>query len=86
MAIWEKEIVNMFMTNQGLYDKTFWSLLKFLAWDDEVEELTYILTHIWGFTDVDRVIWKKLDRKSLEKMTKILFNYNEKNGSIEPTP
>jgi uncharacterized membrane protein YheB (UPF0754 family) len=78
MAIKEKDIVNMFMTNQWLYDKTFWSLLKFIAWDDEVQELTHLLKNAW-FSDVDEVIGRKLDRKNLKEMTKILFNYNEKN-------
>jgi len=78
MAIKEKEIVNMFMQNQGLYDKTFWSLLKYIARDDEVEELKQLLK--MHFDDVELVFWKKLDRKEIKNMTKILFNYNERNN------
>jgi len=81
MAIKEKEIVNQFMNNVWLYDKTFWKLLNFIAYDDDVEELKAILK-VYGFDDIEEVFWKKFDRKSLEKQTKILFNYTGRDDNI----
>lgn len=63
------------MSNVWLYEKTFWKLLNDIARDDEIEEIKYYLSHVRGFEDVEQVIWKKLDRKSMKEITKILFNY-----------
>lgn len=84
MAIREKEIVNQFMANVWLYEKTFGKLLDFIARETETEERRNLLKNVYWYTDIDYVIPKRLDRKALEKKTKILFNYNNKDdGSWE---
>ena len=66
------------MQNVWLYEKTFWKLLDYIAWDTESENNLHTMKIMW-YEDVDFVFKKLIDRKSLEKKTKILFNYNQRN-------
>lgn len=82
--MFQKDIIDEIVSNQGLYEKIFWKeLLSKLVFYNDHENKKDILQNVFWFKDVDYIFPAQIERREFKKLSEIIFRFNPDYGTKE---
>lgn len=74
-----KDILEDIVSISWLYEKIFWKLLNKLVFKVKFENQKTLLKTVYNYNDIDQIFEKQIERKEFNKLSKIIFRFNENN-------
>lgn len=72
-----KDILEDIVSISWLYEKIFWKLLNKLVFKVKFENQKTLLKTVYNYNDIDLIFEKQIERKEFNKLSKIIFRFNE---------